>query len=49
MAKRKQITVTVLPETDEKLTRIAKSRIVSKGIILDEAIAKVKEPKESTE
>lgn len=44
MSKRKQITVTVLPETDEKITRIAKSRIVSKGIIIDEAIQKAKEP-----
>lgn len=40
---RKQITLTLLPETDEKLTRIAKSRLVSKGIIVDEVIAKKKE------
>ncbi len=46
MAKRKQITVTVVPETDEKLTRIAKDRLVSKGIILDESIKKMKEPKD---
>jgi hypothetical protein len=44
MAKRKQITVTVLPETDEKVTRLAKARIVSKGIIIDEMVAKFKEP-----
>ncbi len=43
MSKRKQITVTVLPETDEKLTRIAKTRIVSKGIIIDELVKKAKE------
>ena len=42
---RKQITLTLLPETDEKLTRIAKSRLVSKGIIVDEVIKKVKEDK----
>lgn len=44
---RKQITLTLLPETNEKLTRIAKSRLVSKGIIVDEVIAKKKEILES--
>lgn len=46
MSKRKQITVTVLPETDEKITRLSKQRIVSKGIIIDEMVAKAKEPKD---
>ena len=43
MTLRKQITLRILPETDEKLTRIAKTRIVSKGIIIDELVKKAKE------
>jgi hypothetical protein len=46
---RKQITLTLLPETDEKLTRIAKSRLVTKGMVVDETIAKIKEPKGESE
>ena len=43
MSKREQITLRVLPETNEKLTRIAEKRVVPKGVIIDEMIKKAKE------
>jgi len=46
MAQRKQITLRVLPETDEKLKRVAEQKYVSKGIIIDELVKKAKEDKE---
>lgn len=44
MIKRKQITLRVLSETDEKLVRLADDKLLSKGVIIDELIKKAKEP-----
>lgn len=39
---RKQITLRVLPTTDEKLTRLAKEQMLSKGVIIDQLLKKEK-------
>jgi len=43
--KRKQISLYLLPEQDQKLSRLAADKVMSKGKVVEFLLGRVKEPK----